>query len=85
MKDIEKIMQIIQSVQNFYPLFVVNVKEKEVKRKMEELAEEIRNQLKDPKLLEIFAWLWGYMVFENTRKKILLTIEEELIDELSED
>ena len=72
-------LKAIEEVRNFYPLDLVEsfknrdkeLNEKWADKTLKRLTKEIKEKLGEEKeKLETFAWLWGHMVFENTKELI---------------
>jgi hypothetical protein len=72
-------LKAIEEVRNFYPLDLVEsfknrdkeLNEKWADKTLKKLTKEIKEKLGEEKeKLETFAWIWGYMVFENTKELI---------------
>jgi hypothetical protein len=76
-KVLKKIIKVIEETQNFYPLDLVKGRGN-AKTKLKRTLRNLRNSLPEEKwyLIERLCWIWGYMVFENTRKEIIKNIEE---------
>ena len=76
--DIQKIKELIERMENPYPVSVVyNPEGVGVKELLEKVTDEIVSLLRGERyLLERYSWLWGNYVFETTKKKILEAIEE---------
>jgi len=79
--DIEAVIRIIDEVRNFYDIELVEKFSKEnekifIDETLGRLTKDIKRKLKKDKYkLETFAWVWGYIVFENARKLIIQEIK----------
>jgi hypothetical protein len=75
-KKLNAYLEAINEVCNFYPLDLVEGfenrnNEKFADETLKKLTKEIKEKLGEEKeKLETFAWIWGHMVFENTKELI---------------
>jgi hypothetical protein len=71
-KKLNAYLEAIKEVRNFYPLDLVEgFENRNADKILKKLTKEIKEKLAEEKeKLETFAWIWGHMVFENTKELI---------------
>jgi len=74
---LRKVIITIEGVGNFYPLDLVKGRG-DAKTKLKRTLKELRKTLPKEKwhLIERLCWIWGHMVFENTKREIVRNIKE---------